>query len=101
MDKRPLGKTRAHPKTTEQSATKVGYEVQLWQMADALRGSMDAAEYQHVVLVMIFLKFISGVFQEAQTRLAAERAKEPTRRARTNTAPRTFSGCRPKRAGRS
>ena len=26
----------------------VGYETQLWQMADALRGSMDAAEYKHV-----------------------------------------------------
>ena len=101
MDKRPLGKTRVHPKTTEQSATKVGYEVQLWQMAYALRGSMDPAEYQHVVLAMIFLKSLAGVFQEAQTRLAAERAKGPTRRARTNTVPRIFSGCRPKRAGRS
>jgi hypothetical protein len=30
----------------------VGYEAQLWQMADALRGSMDAAEYKHVVLEM-------------------------------------------------
>ena len=28
----------------------LGYEAQLWQMADALRGSMDAAEYKHVVL---------------------------------------------------
>ena len=28
----------------------VGYEAELWQMADALRGSMDAAEYKHVVL---------------------------------------------------
>jgi hypothetical protein len=37
----------------------VGYEQQLWQMADALRGSMDAAEYEHVVLGLIFLKYIS------------------------------------------
>ncbi|HDK03341.1 MAG TPA: SAM-dependent DNA methyltransferase, partial [Gammaproteobacteria bacterium] len=37
----------------------VGYEAQLWQMADALRGSMDAAEYKHVVLGLIFLKYIS------------------------------------------
>ena len=32
----------------------VGYEARLWQMADALRGSMDAAEYKHVVLGLIF-----------------------------------------------
>ena len=38
----------------------VGYEAELWQMAVALRGSMDAAEYKHVVLGLIFLKYISG-----------------------------------------
>jgi type I restriction enzyme M protein len=37
----------------------VGYEAELWRMADALRGSMDAAEYKHVVLGLIFLKYIS------------------------------------------
>jgi len=31
----------------------VGYEAQLWQMADALRGSMDAAEYKHVCLLSL------------------------------------------------
>ncbi len=36
----------------------VGYEAQLWQMADALRGSMDAGEYKHTVLGLIFLKHI-------------------------------------------
>ena len=30
------------------TAANVGYEAELWQMADALRGSMDAAEYKHV-----------------------------------------------------
>ena len=33
-------------------------------MADALRGSMDAAEYKHVVLGLIFLKYISDAFEE-------------------------------------
>ena len=33
-----------------------GYEADLWRMADTLRGSMDAAEYKHVVLGIIFLK---------------------------------------------
>ena len=47
----------------------VGYEAQLWQMADALRGSMDAAEYKHVVLGLIFLKYISDAFEEQHAKL--------------------------------
>ena len=46
------------------TAANVGYEAELWQMADALRGSMDAAEYKHVVLGLIFLKYISDAFEE-------------------------------------
>jgi len=42
-------------------------------MADALRGSMDAAEYKHVVLGLIFLKYISDAFEETRARLEAER----------------------------
>ena len=47
----------------------VGYEAELWQMADALRGSMDAAEYKHVVLGLIFLKYISDTFEEHRAKL--------------------------------
>ena len=36
-------------------------EAELWKTADALRGSMDAAEYKHVVLGLIFLKFRANV----------------------------------------
>ncbi len=53
----------------------VGYEQQLWQMADALRGSMDAAEYKHVVLGLIFLKYISDAFEEQHAKLEAEKAQ--------------------------
>ncbi len=53
----------------------VGYEAQLWQMADALRGSMDAAEYKHVVLGLIFLKYISDAFEEQHAKLEAEKAQ--------------------------
>ena len=49
----------------------VGYEAELWRMADTLRGSMDAAEYKHVVLGLIFLKYISDAFEEARVRLEA------------------------------
>lgn len=51
------------------------YEAELWQMADALRGSMDAAEYKHVVLGLIFLKYISDAFEEMYTRLKGEIAE--------------------------
>src|ERR1700732_4518231 len=52
----------------------VGYEAQLWQMADTLRGSMDAAEYKHVGLGLIFLKYISDAFEEQHAKLVAEKA---------------------------
>ena len=57
---------------TNDGAT-VGYEAQLWQMADALRGSMDAAEYKHVVLGLIFLKYISDAFEEQHAKLVADK----------------------------
>ena len=41
-------------------------------MADALRGSMDAAEYKHVVLGLIFLKYISDAFEERHAVVLAE-----------------------------
>ena len=53
-----------------------GYEKQLWRMADALRGSMDAAEYKHVVLGLIFLKYISDAFEERHAAVLAEWGSE-------------------------
>lgn len=44
----------------------------LWQAADKLRSNMDAAEYKHVVLGLIFLKYISDAFQERYNILKAE-----------------------------
>jgi type I restriction enzyme M protein len=43
-------------------STALGFEARLWAMADKLRSNMDAAEYKHVVLGLIFLKFISDKF---------------------------------------
>lgn len=45
---------------------------QLWQAADKLRGSIDAAEYKHVVLGLIFLKYISDAFHARRNAIAAE-----------------------------
>src|SRR6266567_5850206 len=42
----------------------LGFEEKLWQAADKLRGHMDAAEYKHVVLGLVFLKYISDAFEE-------------------------------------
>ena len=41
---------------------------ELWQTADKLRGSIDAAEYKHVVLGLIFLKYISDAFEARRSK---------------------------------
>ena len=42
----------------------IGFEEKLWQAADKLRGSMDAAKYKNVALGIIFLKYVSDSFEE-------------------------------------
>jgi type I restriction enzyme M protein len=49
-----------------------GFEATLWASADKLRGNMDAAEYKHVALGLIFLKYISDRFQERRTKALAD-----------------------------
>lgn len=46
-------------------------EKKLWKAADKLRKNMDAAEYKHVVLGLIFLKYISDAFEELYNKLSA------------------------------
>ena len=50
----------------------LGFEATLWAAADKLRGHMDAAEYKHVVLGLIFLKYISDAFEERHNALQTE-----------------------------
>ena len=50
----------------------LGFESQLWASADALRNNMDAAEYKHVVLGLIFLKYISDAFEAKHAALEAD-----------------------------
>ena len=57
------------------TATTLGCEAELWRMADALRGSMDAAEYKHVVLGLIFLNYISHAFEAQHAEPEAEQAQ--------------------------
>src|SRR2546421_10307040 len=51
----------------------LGFEGTLWQAADKLRNNLDAAEYKHVVLGLIFLKYISDAFEEKRAALEADR----------------------------
>jgi type I restriction enzyme M protein len=60
------------PEKNTQGAN-LGFEKELWQAADALRSNMDAAEYKHVVLGLIFLKYISDAFEEQHAKLEAQR----------------------------
>lgn len=48
----------------QHNGTIVGFEETLWSAADKMRNNMDAAEYKHVVLGLIFLKYISDSFEE-------------------------------------
>jgi type I restriction enzyme M protein len=71
----------ARVKKGEQAAAKnganLGFEQTLWQAADKLRGSMDASDYKHVVLGLIFLKYISDAFQEHYDKLKKEPHADP------------------------
>ncbi|MCC7106664.1 MAG: SAM-dependent DNA methyltransferase [Chloroflexi bacterium] len=63
---------RSAPKSGN-GRSELGFEAKLWQAADALRNNMDAAEYKHVVLGLIFLKYISDAFEGKRAELEAER----------------------------
>jgi type I restriction-modification system DNA methylase subunit len=87
------------PRSNNSSAN--GFEQKLWLAADKLRSNMDAAEDTHIVLVFMFLKYISDSFEEyhanptaGEGNTLAVMPKIPT-----NTTPRTFSGFRAPRAG--
>jgi type I restriction enzyme M protein len=60
-------------KSVEPSSATLGFEAKLWQAADKLRNNMDAAEYKHVILGLIFLKYISDAFEEKYAALVADK----------------------------
>src|SRR5699024_11054143 len=59
------------------STANIGFEEKLWGMADKLRGSMDASEYKHVVLGLLFLKYVSDSFEELHATLSEEEWADP------------------------
>jgi type I restriction enzyme M protein len=86
------------------AAKKNGFEATLWAAADKLRGNMDAAEYKHVALGLIFLKYISDRFEERWAEILAEPdtpdyLKKELRKTVRPTPLKMFSGCRRRLAG--
>jgi type I restriction enzyme M protein len=65
-------KKRKKTKATKNSTADIGFEQKIWAAANILRGNMDAADYKHVVLGLIFLKYISDKFEERFNQLKAE-----------------------------
>lgn len=54
------------------SGANLGFEQRLWLAADKLRSNIDAAEYKHVVLGLVFLKYISDSFEERHRQMVEE-----------------------------
>jgi type I restriction enzyme M protein len=64
-------------KRTKSNGVDLGFEEKLWQAADKLRNNMDAAEYKHVALGLIFLKYISDAFGELYQKLSSTKGADP------------------------
>ncbi len=66
----------ARAKKAANGGEPLGFEQKLWAAADKMRGHMDPAEYKHVALGLIFLKYISDAFEEKHAALVAEAEAE-------------------------
>jgi hypothetical protein len=100
--------------TASKSAANLGFQQTPWQAADKLRSNADAAEYKHVVLGLIFLKYISDASGERRAAIERE-THEPDRdlyvrgdrpatrlwRTPRNAAQSACPGCRGKADARS
>jgi len=69
--------TKKQNKEKTSNGANLGFEKKLWKVADKLRNNMDAAEYKHVVLGLIFLKYISDAFSELYQKLANTEGADP------------------------
>ena len=55
--------------TNTTNTADIGFEKEIWNVADKLRGNMDASEYKSVILGLIFLKYLSDRFEEVYNKL--------------------------------
>ena len=74
---RPKNGHKTSAKKSAKNGANLGFEQTLWQAADKLRGNMDASDYKHVVLGLIFLKYISDAFEERHAALKSEPHANP------------------------
>jgi type I restriction enzyme M protein len=72
-----MARAKTRNSEDKSNGSALGFEATLWAAADKLRGNVDAAEYKHVVLGLIFLKYISDAFEEQHTKLANEPGADP------------------------
>src|SRR5690348_2966400 len=63
---------RGKSKGSPDNSANIGFEQKMWLAADKLRSNMDPSEYKHVVLGLIFLKYISDAFEECYQQLLQE-----------------------------
>ena len=67
----PTTKPRKSAKQPKNDAAPRKLEATLWEAADKLRGNLEASEYKHVVLGLVFLKYVSDAFDTRHAELAA------------------------------
>ena len=72
-----MAKKKSASNKSNGNGANLGFEQKLWQAADKMRGHMDSAEYKHVVLGLIFLKYISDAFEERRQALLKEAGADP------------------------
>src|SRR3989344_1200833 len=63
--------------TNSSNGGNLGFEKKLWAAADKMRSNMDAAEYKHVALGLIFLKYISDSFEETHAEISKDSDSDP------------------------
>jgi|ERR1043165_1451593 hypothetical protein len=66
----------ARRSTSDNSTANLGFETKLWGAADLLRGNIESSEYKHVVLGLIFLKYVSDAFEERRAQLLEEQKQD-------------------------
>src|SRR5438445_9824049 len=62
---------------SKDNSKEINFEGKLWQAADKMRSNMDAAEYKHAVLGLLFLKYISDAFIEVHEQLKKDPTSDP------------------------
>src|SRR3989441_12349124 len=72
-----MAKAKRKAEKAPGNGANLGFEQKLWAAADKLRGHMDASEYKHVVLGLVFLKYISDSFETRRAVLVADPGADP------------------------